>query len=46
MNEHFSMYLLGNPIHVCLNPQNRAHFFQTIDLRGHISRFTPKIKDQ
>ena len=46
MNEHFSVYLLGNPIHVCLIPQNRARFSQTIHFRGHISMFTPKIKDQ
>ena len=45
INEHFSMYLLGNPIHVCLNPQNKAHFPQMIDLRGHMLRFTLKIKD-
>ena len=33
-NECFSIYLLGNPINVCWNPQNRAHFSKTINLRG------------
>ena len=36
----FSIYLQGNPINVCWNPQNRAHFSETINLRGHIPRFT------
>ena len=28
---------------VCWNPQNRAHFYETIDLRGHMPRFTLKM---
>ena len=42
-NEHFPIYLLGNPINVCWNPQNRASFSKTIDLRGHLPRFTLKM---
>ena len=34
-NECFPIYLLGNPINVCWNPQNRTHFSETINLRGH-----------
>ena len=41
-NEHFPIYLLGNPKNVCWNPQNRACFSKTIDLRGHMPRFTLK----
>ena len=37
------MYLLWNPINVCWNPQNRAHFSKMIDLSGHMPRFTWKI---
>ena len=36
----FSMNLLRNPINVCSNPQNRAQFCETINLRGHMPRFT------
>ena len=43
-NEHFPIYLFGNPIYcVCLNPQNRAHFSEMIDLRDHMPRFTLKM---
>ena len=35
-NECFPIYLLGNPINVCSNPQNRAHFSEAINLRGHM----------
>ena len=31
------------PINVCWNPQNRAQFSETIDLRGHMPRFTLKM---
>ena len=37
------MYLPRNPINVCWNPQNRAHFSEMIDLRGHTPRFTQKV---
>ena len=37
------IYLLGNPINVCWNPQNRAHFVDTVDLRDHMPRFTLKV---
>ena len=39
-NECFPIYLLGNPINVCLNPQNSVCFSKTIDLRGHMPRFS------
>ena len=39
----FSIYLLGNTINGCWNSQNRAHFAKTIDLRGHMLRFTLKM---
>ena len=42
-NEHFPIYLLRNTINVCWNPQNRARFSKTIDLRGHMPRFTQKM---
>ena len=42
-NECFPIYLLGNSIHVCWNPQNRACFPETIDLRGHMPRCTLKM---
>ena len=42
-NEHFLIYLLRNPINVCWNPHNRACFAGTIDLRGHMPRFTLKV---
>ena len=42
-NECFTIYLLRNPINVCWNPQNRACFVETIDLRGHMPRFTLKV---
>ena len=41
-NEHFPIYLLGNPNTLCLNPQNRACFLM-IDLRGHMPRFTLRM---
>ena len=37
-NACFAIYLLGNTINVCWNPQNRAHFSKMIDLRGHMPR--------
>ena len=37
------IYLLGNTINVCWNPQNRARFSETIDLRGHMPSFTLKM---
>ena len=43
-NEHFPIYLLRNTTNVCWNPHNSARFFQTIDLRGHMPRFTQKQK--
>ena len=39
-HEHFPIYLLWNPIHVCWNTQNRAQFSETINLRGHMPKFT------
>ena len=42
-NEHCSIYLLRNTINVCWNPQNSARFSKTIDLRGHMIRFTEKM---
>ena len=42
-NEHLPIYLLRNPINVFWNSQNRACFSETIDLRGHISRFIWKM---
>ena len=43
-NECFTtIYLLGNHVHVCWNPQNRACLPKTINLRGHIPRFTWKM---
>ena len=39
----FSIYLLGNPLNVCWNPQNRACFSKMIDLSGHMPRFTLKM---
>ena len=39
-NECFPIYLLRNPINVCWNPQNRACFSRTINLRGHMLRFS------
>ena len=42
-NEHFPIYLLRNPINVCWNPQNSAHFSEMIDLRGHMPKFTLKM---
>ena len=41
--ECLSFYLLRNPINVCWNPQNSALFSKTIDLRGHIPRFSWKM---
>ena len=42
-NECFPIYLHENPINVCWNPQNSARFSKTIDLRGHMPRFTIKM---
>ena len=42
-NECFPIYLLGNTINVCWNPHNSAGFSETIDLRGHMPRFTQKM---
>ena len=42
-NECFPIYLLTNPINVCWNPQNSAHFSKMIDLRCHMPRFTLKM---
>ena len=42
-NAYFPIYLLRNPINMCSNPENRAHFSKTIDLRGHMPRFTLKM---
>ena len=42
-NECFPIYLLRNPINMCSNPENRAHFSKTINLRGHMPRFTVKM---
>ena len=42
-NAYFPIYLLRNPINMCSNPENRAHFSNTIDLRGHMPRFTVKM---
>ena len=39
----FPSMSLRNPINVCWNPQNRACFSNTIDLKGHMPRFTWKI---
>ena len=39
----FPLYVFGNPINGCWNPQNSAHFSKTIDLRGHMPRFTLKM---
>ena len=42
-NECFPIYLLKNTRNVCWNHQNRARFSETIDLRGHMPRFTWKM---
>ena len=42
-NEHFLIYLMRIARNVCWNPQNRAGFYETIDLRGHMPRFTLKM---
>ena len=42
-NEHFPIYFLGNTINVCWDPLNRACFSETINLRGHMPRFTLKM---
>ena len=42
-NEHFPIYLLRNPINVNWNPQNSACLSKTVDLRGHMPRFTLKM---
>ena len=39
----FPIYLLGNCINGCWNPQNRACFSKMINLRGHMPRFTLKM---
>ena len=43
INKHFSIYLLGNPINVCWNPQNSARFSEMIALRGHMPIFSWKM---
>ena len=43
-NEHvFPSISCGNTINVCWNPQNRACLSKTIDLKGHMPRFTLKM---
>ena len=42
-NECFPIYLLGNCINECWNPQNRSCFCKTINLRGHMPSFTLKM---
>ena len=42
-NLHFPIYVLGSTINVCWNPHNMACFSKTIDLRGHMPRFTWKM---
>ena len=39
----FPSISLESPINMCSNPENRAHFSKTIDLRGHMPRFTVKM---
>ena len=39
----FPIYLLRNARNVCCNHQERVHFSNTINLRGHMARFTWKI---
>ena len=41
-NECFPIYLLRSARNVCCNHQNRARFYETIILRGHMPRFTRK----
>ena len=42
-NECFPIYLFRNPKNVCSDPQNSAHFSETIDLMGHMPRFILKM---
>ena len=42
-NGCFPIYLLKNPINLCSDPQNSARFSKTIDLNGHMPRFTLKM---
>ena len=42
--ECFPIYLLGNPINMCWNPQNRPWLSKRINLRSHMLRFTLKMK--
>ena len=42
-NECFPIYLMRNPTNVCSDPQNMDRFSKTIELRGHMPRFTLKI---
>ena len=42
-NACLPIYLLVSPINMCSNPDNRAHFSKTINLRGHMPRFTVKM---
>ena len=39
----FSHLSPEKPINVYSDPQNSAHFSKTIDLRGHMPRFTLKM---
>ena len=43
-NEWFPIYLLGIPINICWNLQNRDHFSKMINLTGDMPRFTLKMK--
>ena len=38
----FPSVSMKTPENVCWNPENRAHFSKTIDLRGHMPRITQK----
>ena len=42
-NLRFPIYVLGSTINVCWNPHNMAWFSETIDLWGHMPRFTLKM---
>ena len=42
-NECFPIYLLGNCIIVCWNPQNKTRFSKMINLRGHMPMFPLKM---
>ena len=42
-NSCFPIFVFGNTINVCWNPQNRVLFSETSNLRGHLPRFTLKM---